>query len=150
MADHTQAQSGEDMETNDGSHIAGASTDKPLQTGRRLSGSTVEQLQEARRNIAAHPSAGQKGPGVGRRAKPRGPSASTKSMISEASSDARELASTVPVSHDSNRPRVLEVRRPKQQYSMRHEEVSCSRDVAKSRAEGVHADADSQQRQLHT
>lgn len=131
----------------------GVSTDKPLQTGRQSSGSTVEHLQDGRRksgNIAAHHSAGQKGPGVDRRAKPRGPSASVKSMISEASSDTRKLASTVPVSHDSNKPRVLEVRRPKQQYSTRRGEVSCSRDVAKSRSEGMHADADSQQRQLHT
>jgi len=55
---------------------------------------------------------------------------------------------TAPVGGDGGKPRILEVRRPKQQFGRRSAGESSSRNASEHKAQGVQADADSQQ-QLH-
>ena len=56
--------------------------------------------------------------------------------------------STAPVGVDGGKPRVLEVRRPRQQFAKRSVGEFSSKNASEDKARGVQADANPQQ-QLH-
>ena len=126
----------------EGAQTAGTGTAEPLQAARAQSDSA-----------AAHKSAAQKGSGGNRRAKAKG---QTLPVHPIASADARSAGANAP-EHPrdvapcttSNRPRVLEVRRPKRHFARSCTEDSASLHASVGQANGVQADASIQQ-QLHT
>ena len=142
-ADQAQARSSSSPEPNADGQPAESGMDAkplPLHDGRRQSNST-----------AAHRSGAQKGSDGKRKAKTQEQGALVKPILDEARTagkDTPRQGITAAVGVDGGKPRVLEVRRPKQQFARRFTGESSSRNTSEDKARAVQADANPQQ-QLH-
>lgn len=153
-ADQAQARSSSSPEPGADGQPAGSAVSQPLQDNRQQSGTDAKPLQDGRRqssNTAVHRSGAHKGSDGKRKAKTQAQGPLVKPILGEARTagkDTPRQGSTAPVGGDGGKPRILEVRRPKQQFGRRSAGESSSRNASEHKAQGVQADADSQQ-QLH-
>ncbi len=128
-ADQAQARSSSSPEPNADGQPAESGTDaKPSQDGRRQSSST-----------AAHRPGAQKGSDGKRKAKTQDQGPPVKPILDEARTagkDTPRRGSTAPVGVDGGKPRILEVRRPKQQFARRSAGEPSSRNASEEKARG--------------